>query len=715
MTTMLFTKRWVGTMRRPGLAQKLAIAVGILLLFGAHASSALGDGKGLDIGPMVVTVQVDRVKTEHNADWFGPYYHLHYRLSSTGATTAQGSLYAAQGCTNCWTSAYAFADYAYINLSLTDDQGWLGDQPVNINGIYANAQFTVSAKDCTVNTLASLVPVPSTDACKAYTFTSTGSRTSGVDRTATVTGKIIIRTALQHQTAMRRQAYEGYIDVLEGIPLSGQICFDRWKQANADWERELVGLILTGFGLASLPTGTVESLIEYVLGDLGTTIVEYLTRSREYAEAAPTYKFRPPENLWECGNFSTLWVDSNVNGPGGRLRASLIDLRTETGALLDLLRTSSATRATVATNLTGQKDVVNQAAEEAQQLVNVLNYYASTGGYNLCMYAPGCRATARRLLDIVNPISLELQKDSAYIAATLALLTAAPPPPPVTRTLLDLPAFGGIRTGPSLTTLTIYSSGQVVEWALWHGSAYQQGVVLENATANVTIPSNKAFVLEIARPAAGKAGWLFGREGRGQLAYKTLVGGPAATPVVDVAGLGGISKGSSANTLSVYSSGEFVEHQMWHGSTTVQGGVPVGGRADVAVPHYKSFMFTIARPFVGKTAWVFGRENDGLLAVATLSGTSTASTLVDVPGLGGLRRGSNANTLTVYSSGPSVEWALWHGATYQQGTVAGGGTMGVTIPHWKSFVLTIAQPDIGKTAWVFGRENDGKVAYAVLK
>src|SRR2546427_11314694 len=134
MTTMLFTKRWVGTMRRPGLAQKLALAVGISLLFRLHASSALADGKGPDIGPMVVTVQVDRVKTEYNPDWFGPYYYLHYRLSSTGATTAQGSLYAAQGCTNCWMSAYAFGNYADINLSLTDDQGLFGIQPVNING-----------------------------------------------------------------------------------------------------------------------------------------------------------------------------------------------------------------------------------------------------------------------------------------------------------------------------------------------------------------------------------------------------------------------------------------------------------------------------------------------------------------------------------------------------------------------------------------------------
>jgi len=289
----------------------------------------------------------------------------------------------------------------------------------------------------------------------------------------------------------------------------------------------------------------------------------------------------------------------------------------------------------------------------------------------------------------------------------------APPPPPPSSTLIDVPGLGGIRKTSSPTTLNVYAvPGDTVEWSLWHGASYQQG---DRPSDNCAIPHWKSFIVSIARPYKNKCAWLFGRENDNQLAYLTRTGTTTAPTLVDVPGLGGIRRGPSANLLTLYSSSQHVECELWYGGAYQRAEVVPNGTVDVPIPHYQSFILTIARPLINKTAWLFGRENDNQLAYFTLTGTTTAQTLVDVPGLGGIRKGPSANVLTIYSSGQVVEWALWYGTTYQQGEVPLSQTRNVTIPHYKSFILTIARPIIGKTAWLFGRENDGQLAYAVLK
>ena len=149
------------------------------------------------------------------------------------------------------------------------------------------------------------------------------------------------------------------------------------------------------------------------------------------------------------------------------------------------------------------------------------------------------------------------------------------------------------------------------------------------------------------------------------------------------------------------------------------------GPQEITAPDYKSFMTTIARPLGGKVGYLFCRENDDKVVCATREGStvadtsdSTVDTLMTVSGLGGVRDtgdSSKGRVLEIYSSGSIVEYSLWHGDTYSQGEVSSSSTTEITVPDYKSCIVTIARPLSGKVGYLFCRENDDQVVCTALE
>ena len=81
---------------------------------------------------------------------------------------------------------------------------------------------------------------------------------------------------------------------------------------------------------------------------------------------------------------------------------------------------------------------------------------------------------------------------------------------------------------------------------------------------------------------------------------------------------------------------------------------------EIEIPHYRSFALSVGNAMAEQVGWVFGRENDNHLAAAAIQTTAVAvlydgeaQTLLDVPGLGGVRDTGNPDRptkLVIYRS-----------------------------------------------------------------
>ena len=251
----------------------------------------------------------------------------------------------------------------------------------------------------------------------------------------------------------------------------------------------------------------------------------------------------------------------------------------------------------------------------------------------------------------------------------------------------------------------------------------------------ITVPNYTSFMVTIARPLNSKIGWLSCRENDDIVVCGTLEGSSVANTgdsttdnLISVSGLGGVrDTGNSAKKriLEIYSSGGIVEYSLWYGDTYSQGEVSSNSTKEITVPNYKSFMITIARPLGKKLGWLLCRENDDIVVCKPLAGSVSADTgdttidsLISVSGLGGVRDTGNSTKkriLEIYSSGGIVEYSLWYGATYSQGEVSSNSTKEITVPNYKSFMITIARPLGKKLGWLFCRENDDIVTCATLQ
>lgn len=108
---------------------------------------------------------------------------------------------------------------------------------------------------------------------------------------------------------------------------------------------------------------------------------------------------------------------------------------------------------------------------------------------------------------------------------------------------------------------------------------------------------------------------------------------------------------------------------------------------------------------LGKSLVVFVLALSMTGAVAAEQGVQ----LLAVPGLCAVHR--VGSRLMIESKGPVVEWSMLEGATCSQGEVAGGGSLSLPLPHYRTFILAVARPALGKMGVIIGRENDGHLGY----
>ena len=341
--------------------------------------------------------------------------------------------------------------------------------------------------------------------------------------------------------------------------------------------------------------------------------------------------------------------------------------------------------------------------------------------------------------------------------------------------LLFIPGLGGVRdTGvPGELKLEFYSDGAVVESSIQHKRNINVSGVTDNylqievrpwvsMTEQLPFPHHTSFLATIYR--GDKIGWLYGRENDGILSVMVaatdsdgnalpssvikavaFTGDPTPDTLLDIPGLGGVRDTGipgKNRQLEIYSSGRVVEWAVQHGRDQIPGVTPKYQQGEVMpnqttivdFPHHTSFAINVARH--AQTGWLFGRENDNVLSMIGASsgslgrcanvgsqtifvGDGNVDTLIDVPGLGGVRDTGNPSQnrqLEIYSGGQVVEWALQHARPrvpgepdqYEQGEVQrGSAATVVTFPHHTSFLLNIARH--GQNAWVFARENDNRL------
>lgn len=271
-------------------------------------------------------------------------------------------------------------------------------------------------------------------------------------------------------------------------------------------------------------------------------------------------------------------------------------------------------------------------------------------------------------------------------------------------------------------SITVRSKGSAVEWSLESGKNYSQGEVAANREANVSIPRGTTFTLTIARPAAKRMGWVHVMESNCRLAVIASSGpGTAVTlgsgsTLLNVSGLGNVVATGKGTALTLRNTGRgAMEWSLESGGKISGGEIAAGGSGTVSIPHYKTFTLTIANPEAGQIGALHCRENNNVVLCTAGSGPVSArlgsrATLLDVARTGKVTATGSGTSLTIASSGPAVQWSIDSGDSYQGGQVAAGRSQAVTIPHKKTFNLTIANPSTGAIGSLRCRENKNAIA-----
>jgi expansin (peptidoglycan-binding protein) len=429
------------------------------LIRGAPIARAASSGP-IDIGITVMTVTVDSItKGNNGGDVLGPYYKMNYDFTTptaVPATPEKKALFGAgNGQSGCgpdgfcgWHMSYSFASNGVtaVRLTLVDDQSCFlicdGHQdPVNTAGtdsfIYVSASS--AANGCNVvsnNSPGALVltKVASSDACSSYTFSGSGTSTSSVPRTASVTGTVAIRSGLQNQTWLRQRMYQTNLDMIDSFYTNGTTCYQTWRHDASVMQGEIEPLIDIGFGFGDISKGAAESIVEGVGFAQVADVVPFFGALYRLSEVARSQAigFNPWYYL-NCGNYTLMWKSYGYPNGGSTLRTDLAILAGSLPQLqTDLAGTS---RASAATDLSSEN--IKGAIQDTQALINYLTGSGPTGDLCFNGFSPiSCGPYAVSLANgVFVPLLNFLQQDAAYATATSNLLTSLPAgntPPPTT-------------------------------------------------------------------------------------------------------------------------------------------------------------------------------------------------------------------------------------------------------------------------------------------
>jgi len=169
--------------------------------------------------------------------------------------------------------------------------------------------------------------------------------------------------------------------------------------------------------------------------------------------------------------------------------------------------------------------------------------------------------------------------------------------------------------------------------------------------------------------------------------------------------------------LVIRSKGPVVEWSLLVGATYAQGEVPPGQLTRVPLPHYKTFIFAVARPVLGKIGVIIGRENDGRLGYKAYVGAPFAA--LQVPNLGFTEVVVQGGKLYlhIHCDNPGVrpvEYSILSGEDYYQSEAGGWARPEFEpadkyepLPHYRTFIFVMAR--YGHIGGMIARENDDQV------
>ena len=257
------------------------------------------------------------------------------------------------------------------------------------------------------------------------------------------------------------------------------------------------------------------------------------------------------------------------------------------------------------------------------------------------------------------------------------------------QTIVDIPGFGGVRdTGDGrANTLVVYSSGKVVEYTIWSNGSYVDNFVPVGQTREITFPRYRSFMLVLARPSQQQLAWVLARENDGHLAYAAFqrsasasLGDSRVDTLASASGLGSIADTGDSSTpyrlrLTSNIGASPIAYTLWYRDTYATGTIGTNASTTIDFPKYTAFLLNLRGPD-NRTIWMFGKENDKGLVVATLTSTGVVSpsevvTLLDVSGLGQVRNAYGTSRKWALGVTPSsdtvVEWSWWRPGSYAQG------------------------------------------------
>ncbi len=256
------------------------------------------------------------------------------------------------------------------------------------------------------------------------------------------------------------------------------------------------------------------------------------------------------------------------------------------------------------------------------------------------------------------------------------------------QTIVDIPGFGGVRdTGDGrANTLVVYSSGKVVEYTIWSSGSYVDNYVPAGQTREITFPRYRSFMVVLARPSQQQLAWVLARENDGRLSYAVMqrsasasLGDSRVDTLASASGLGSITDTGDPSApyrlrLTSSTSASPIAYTLWYRDTYAAGTIGTNASTTIDFPKYTAFLLNLRGPD-DRTIWMFGKENDKGLVVATLTSTGVLSgssvTLLDVAGLGQVRNASGTYrkwAIGVVPTGDTVvEWSWWRPGSYAQG------------------------------------------------
>lgn len=290
------------------LALVFVVTGAVVLNSGTENVQAASSSSPLDLGMSVLAVNITSISIVQNLDLFGPYYLLNWQISDPIDNRVQpqsGSFGDGSGCGPCSGNSFAYAfpanETVLMTLTLWDNQGVLGMQPVNIAGASNSWLVAFSGSRYGEQT-----QVP---------YGNTGSSCGGSCRAASVTFNATVQGGLHYQTNNRYFWYKSWSTLAAYLNQNlASYCISQLTFTPQQQKALLAALIWAGFFFAFAGPTTIlgsmteqDLLVEFINhGEMEAfhsvlkLIYGYTNNSFQVAQKSPSF----PADATSCGTWA---------------------------------------------------------------------------------------------------------------------------------------------------------------------------------------------------------------------------------------------------------------------------------------------------------------------------------------------------------------------------------------------------------------------------